>query len=364
MIITVVAGFLLVSNFFLVLFLIIKYRKNPSRPDPVEWPMVSVLVAARNEGEKLPGCLGSLAGMDYPPDKIEFIIGDDQSEDKTATIIRDQSQEDPRFHYLSAIPEKNGLKAKSNVLAQLCEKAKGEIFLFTDADIEVNSDWAKSMVNSFGEGTGMVNGITGISGSGIWARLQSLEWLYAIGMLRVLTTVFRPVTGIGNNMAISSKTYKKIGGLESIPFSITEDHALFEAIHSQGYEVCQNSDQGSLVMSKAEPGLGSLLKQRKRWMRGASKLPFLIVLLLVIQAAKLAGIILLSITFWPLAALLFLIFFLMDWLFLKQVFRDIRLKLPLITVLLFPVYYGIVTPIVVLTHLWPSSVTWKGRKYS
>ena len=46
-------------------------------------PRVSVIVAARDEAERIGNCLHSLLAQNYPPDKYEIIVVDDGSTDRT-----------------------------------------------------------------------------------------------------------------------------------------------------------------------------------------------------------------------------------------------------------------------------------------
>ena len=62
------------------------FWKNHENP-PISWPTVSVLIAARNEVKFLPRLLASLEQLEYPNEKIEFLIIDDASEDQTGEII-------------------------------------------------------------------------------------------------------------------------------------------------------------------------------------------------------------------------------------------------------------------------------------
>ena len=50
-------------------------------------PTVSIVVAARNEEERIAECLESLIRVDYPASKLEIIVIDDRSTDRTGMII-------------------------------------------------------------------------------------------------------------------------------------------------------------------------------------------------------------------------------------------------------------------------------------
>src|ERR1700675_2473952 len=58
-------------------------------------PRISLLFAARDEEEKLPGALATLAQLDYP--ELEIIGVDDRSEDATGRILDEFAVSHSRF---------------------------------------------------------------------------------------------------------------------------------------------------------------------------------------------------------------------------------------------------------------------------
>jgi len=91
-------------------------------------PVVSVIVPARNEEECLGRCLQSLVsqvGTDF-----EILVVDDHSTDRTGEIARSFAG----AQVLQAGPLPEGWTGKSNALACGVTSARGEWFLFTDAD--------------------------------------------------------------------------------------------------------------------------------------------------------------------------------------------------------------------------------------
>ena len=59
-----------------------------SAPSAGIQPIVTVIVAARNEEKSIGQCLQSLVQQTYPVNKYEIIIVDDGSTDTTASIVR------------------------------------------------------------------------------------------------------------------------------------------------------------------------------------------------------------------------------------------------------------------------------------
>jgi glycosyltransferase involved in cell wall biosynthesis len=103
-----------------------------------ECPRISLLFAARDEEEKLPGALATLATIDYP--NLEIIAVDDRSKDATGRILDEFAVSHERFRvvHLTALPP--GWLGKPHALQKAYEASSGEWLLFTDADVRFAQD--------------------------------------------------------------------------------------------------------------------------------------------------------------------------------------------------------------------------------
>lgn len=329
-----------------------------------QYPNISILVAARNEENNIIDCLKSLELIDYPKNKIEILIGNDQSTDKTEQLVFDFIQNKTNFKLVN-IPNRMGnARAKANVLAHLFEQSTHEIIFVTDADIHVNANWIKSIVSYFNNPkTGIVSGTTIVSGKGFFAKMQSIDWLYFSGLLIAFDNLGLKSTAVGNNMAVSKKAYLATGGYQNLDFSVTEDLALFKAIKNQGYESINLLEYDNLNQSKPQLSIINFLHQRKRWLIGAQGLNL-----------KWKAVFMLMAMFYPMLILLF--FFniknaLTIWIckvilqFFITIIISIKLKkIPnLLYLTLFEIYTFISTFIISIFYILPIKMIWKNRKY-
>ena len=102
-------------------------------------PKVSIIVIAYNEEKMLPLCLDSLMELDYPEDKLETILVDNNSTDRTKDIIRKYPVKYVFEHKRTRGAARNkGIKASS-----------GEFIAFTDADCIVDRNWIRRLVQGF-----------------------------------------------------------------------------------------------------------------------------------------------------------------------------------------------------------------------
>lgn len=95
-------------------------------------PLVSIVVPAYNAEQHINECLCSLAGQTY--EKIEVIVVDDGSKDKTADYCKLWEKRDPRFAVFRQANQ--GVSAARN---KGLRESSGEWVLFVDAD-----DWLEA----------------------------------------------------------------------------------------------------------------------------------------------------------------------------------------------------------------------------
>src|SRR6185437_12799684 len=86
---------------------------------------VSVIVNVYNEGEIIAECLRRVRDQDYPQDKIDIILVDDNSTDDTVAVAKKFQVKVVKSGY------KNIERAKSIGI----EHARGDLILFLDADV-------------------------------------------------------------------------------------------------------------------------------------------------------------------------------------------------------------------------------------
>jgi poly-beta-1,6-N-acetyl-D-glucosamine synthase len=137
-------------------------------------PLVSILMVVRNEEQTLNSKLSNLAALDYPPDRLEFIIASDGSSDRTAQILSDAAK-DNRFHILVS-PESKGKACRLN---EALAVAQGEIAVFVDARQWIERDALRLLLENFVDPTvGCVSGelMLGDAASGEAEKRMGIYW--------------------------------------------------------------------------------------------------------------------------------------------------------------------------------------------
>jgi cellulose synthase/poly-beta-1,6-N-acetylglucosamine synthase-like glycosyltransferase len=332
---------------------------NPNPP----LPLVSVLVAARNEEDNILACLQSLATLTYPADRLDICIGDDNSTDGTAAIVRDFIQDKPHFRCQKITGQMGHTRGKANVLAHLARAARGEVFFVTDADVTVPGHWIETMLAAAAPNVGVVTGVTVPRADGAWAAMQALDWAYALYVVNRLAAHNIPVTTMGNNMAVTRPAYESTGGYENLPFSITEDYQLFREILAKKYDFRQVYLPDAVAITIAMPTLQTWLQQRKRWAYGALQAQWYLRLLLFLPVVLLP---LLGMLAWanPSAAgLVWLGFMCGQMWVLSQAARTLQQYKLLRWVWLYPFYHVFGACITLFYYYLPVPTVWKGRRY-
>lgn len=110
-------------------------------------PSVSVIMVARDEEKHLSRKLENFAALDYPQDRIEFVIVSDGSRDGTENLLL-AAAKDARYRVL-IFPESRGKAARLN---DAVAAAKGEVLLFVDARQEVERHALRFLMEDFAEG--------------------------------------------------------------------------------------------------------------------------------------------------------------------------------------------------------------------
>lgn len=361
---SIFSGLLIFQYVLLLIFLKVNWKNHSV--DRNRAPKVSILVAARNEEKHLPSLLQSLAMLDYPGDLLEILIADDQSEDHTPQIISDWAGKEGNRKLISISPnqtvryQKNG---KANALAILGQQATGEYFFFTDADCEVPENWIQEGINSFDEKTGLVIGITQVKSRNLFEKMQEIDWWNTLGIVKVVTDLNLPTTGLGNNMVISRKAYEMCGGFEKIPFSMTEDLEISKAISGLGFKIRHQVSENFLLKTKSEKDLTALLKQRKRWMAGAMTLSLSWKIILGLQFLYYPAVLSLIRINWQIGLAILGFKILFQSLFLHIFSGKVDRKIGVLPLLLFEFYQFWNLCLTILYYFWPGQIEWKARKY-
>ena len=203
-----------------------------------EVPLVSVLVPARNEELTIGDCLASIGQQDYP--RMEIMVLDDNSGDKTAGVVKDKMKADPRISMYRGEPLPGGWTGKNWACHQLAGKARGEYFLFMDADVRLAPYAVRgAMQKMTGKGLSLLSSFPGqvMVSPGEWLVVPLMDWLLLTFLPLVLVYRSRHTSFVAANgqfMLWNRKDYHEMGGHRSVGGMVVEDMELARLVKEKG----------------------------------------------------------------------------------------------------------------------------------
>jgi cellulose synthase/poly-beta-1,6-N-acetylglucosamine synthase-like glycosyltransferase len=249
-------------------------------------------------------------------------------------------------------------------MAQLDKFATGDYYLITDADVEVNPNWALGLLGSLSSDMGVASGTTMVKSDGVWGWLQEIDWAYFMGLLNLISFSGIPATAVGNNMILKKEAYWETGGYGKIQFSITEDYKLYSEICKKGWKWNNVMRPEVLAFSDKIEGFIPLLHQRKRWLSGGKELPWYWWLLFGIYGLFYFVMPILLVVNVQLGLIFWLIKFSLQTLQINKIYALLGQTNQSITKhILYEFYMFLITIGTTIFFLLPAKTIWKERKY-
>lgn len=335
----------------------------PKRSDD-ELPTATVIVAARDEEKNIKNCLVSLNELEYPENKLEIIIVDDDSKDSTESIITEFIKEKPIFKLIKPTKDFGDTIGKARAIANAIEIANGEIILTTDADCVVSTTWAKTLASYYQNDVAMVCGYTNQKADSLFEAVQDMDFIYLLTVGGGAINLGKPLSAIGNNMSYRKSDYLEVGGYEKIPFSVTEDFQLLMAINKlKNKKIIYPADPNGMVTSEPCPNLKTLFLQKRRWAVGGMKST--LDNLLMISTPIWVALFYLLIPFFYSPMVLLILFFKVftDLFMIYFIYAKLRLKFSIINFIGFQIYSTLYFFVIGTSLIFSKKVIWKGRHF-
>ena len=250
--------------FLVIIFSGLLFRK-PLKTNHTDIPLVSVVIAARNEENNISYLLKDLINQSANKNNYEVIIANDRSNDKTKNII-DQFSSKNSFIKSIHIDKKHKMTPKKYALTKAIENSRGEIILTTDADCRVPRDWVNNMAQLVQNYDGIVIGYSKIeSMKSFLNEFQKIDFLGIMAANAGLLTHGIVCSGSGQNLAYKKEDFQNINGFNPVKDLVSgDDMYLVQKISSIKGAVF-NYDPSSFVSTLPKNSITSYLNQRIRW---------------------------------------------------------------------------------------------------
>ena len=229
-------------------------------------PKVSLLLAFRNEAHRIRPLLVSIVELNYPGEKIEFILVDDHSEDYSAELIRE-------FAFCHSLPVKvlslpPGKTGKKAAIALARQYASSDFLFFTDADARLPPDWIGQMLCCMQQsGASMVCSEIGLeSGGHLFQEMEMLEQAALVAISAAALAAGKPFLCNGAGYLITSDAFDLASRLAtSEKFPGGDDVLLLHSVHKAGLKTAYCRMNHSMVWLDTSSGFTDFLQQRIRW---------------------------------------------------------------------------------------------------
>ena len=225
-------------------------------------PSVSILLAAREEEEKLPAALSTLMHIDYP--NLEVIAVDDRSQDATGRILDEFAAQHPRLRVVHVKELPTGWLGKTHALQKAYEAARGDWLLFTDADVRFAPDAVRRAVALAKERK--LDHLTlfcDVEKVGFWETLLitffGLGFHLATDSARVNEPGSTRYVGIGAFQLVRREAYEQGGTHKRLAMEVIDDMKLGKIVKRAGFSSgCAVAHD--FVSLRWHAGLGNLIR--------------------------------------------------------------------------------------------------------
>lgn len=246
---------------------VFKVDENPAKTK------VSVIIAARNEEDKIGQTLTDITNQYYDKSLLEVIVIDDHSTDQTSQIVLSFAKKGVKLIQLNESNSFNSYKKKA--IQTAIGKATGDLIVTTDADCRMGKNWLKTIVNCYEiNGYKMISSpVTYFEEKSLFERIQTLEFLYLIGLGASTIGNNNPSTCNGANLAYERKAFFEVGGFAGIDdLASGDDELLLHKMAAHyGHKIGFLKNTDAIVYTHAKPNLKEFIQQRKRWASKSTK---------------------------------------------------------------------------------------------
>ncbi|HIH11447.1 TPA: glycosyltransferase family 2 protein [Candidatus Woesearchaeota archaeon] len=263
-------GYIVSLYFSVFLFLVYLdkrslFHNSHSTTTVRRYPLVSILVPAYNEEETILKTLESIYRLDYPKDKLQVIVINDGSRDKTEQIVQEYINDKPHFQLLS-----HSNQGKAASLNRGLEIAKGEFFACLDADSFVDTKTLRKMIalheEKNDERLAIITPAMKVDQPrNLLQKIQWLEYIVIILIARLVSYLDSLYVAPGPFSLYRTEIIRKLGGFDEQ--SMTEDQEIAYRVQQHHYRITQCVD--GYVHTTAPQRLKAFYFQRRRWYLGS-----------------------------------------------------------------------------------------------
>lgn len=326
---------------------------------------ISIIISARNEEDNLAEFLPYILEQDYP--NFEVIVVNHQSADGTEYILKAFQETHSHLRVITLERDKHLAFGKKLPLTVGIKGAKHNHLLLTDADcMPTSNQWLKIMASKFSDKKEIVLGYAPLRKTkGFLNKLIRFDTAFIALNYLSFAKAGTPYMGVGRNLAYTKDLFLKNKGFKSHYSIQSGDDDLFiqEVAKKKNYTISLSPD--SFCVSDAKETWSEWYAQKSRHYTTSGNYSLFKKLLLGIYPLTLILMylffVILLLNNWMnwIAILILSAVILFKWIILGLTMKKLNQKSFIAGVILWDIFYAIVTPIVFYTTEQSTGTKWK-----
>ncbi|MFB6144471.1 MAG: glycosyltransferase family 2 protein [Candidatus Nanohaloarchaea archaeon] len=259
LLIMVVYAVIIYTSSFLFLILVESDTVRSEVEYPDSWPSLTVAIPAYNEEDTLSTTLDSIIDAEYPEDRLEIIVVNDGSSDRTREIAEKYEERGD----ITLINQEN--QGKGAALNTALEESGTELFACVDADSRLREKSLKNVVSRMDDDTSAVASAMKVeSPENLLQKVQMVEYVVNVFSRKLFQKINSIHVTPGPLSIYRREDIEDIGGFD--PDSRVEDQEICFRLQKE-HRKLKHARDGE-VYTVAPDNFADYYRQRRRWYAG------------------------------------------------------------------------------------------------
>ena len=219
-------------------FFRIPYLRQVACDEPLQWPSVAIIFAAKDEQREIEEAVRSMLKVDYP--NLKYTAVNDRSTDQTGDILNRLAEEDERLNVVHVEELPDGWLGKNNALHQAAVVTDTDYLLFTDADVSFDAECVKRAIGyTESHGVDHLTMFPKVPMPGLMLNAFVVFFFKTFVLYyqawRVSNPNSKAFLGIGAFNLVRNNAFREVGGFLRIRMEVVDDLWLGKLLKQGGF---------------------------------------------------------------------------------------------------------------------------------